>query len=314
MRLRARPRLDGRPGERPLAAERLDERDAERELIGGRRGSQSSELLGRHVGRRAEAGRRGAERVRQQRARHVARRRFVGQFHRRRQTEVGDDHATARVDEDVGGLEVAVDDADLVRRRQPETCLLEQVDDLPPGSRTAAQVLVQRLTIDLFHGDVNVRARLAGVVHGHDVGVPDPRQALRLAQQSQPPLLGGPQIGAQDLERDHAMEHRVVGLVHRPHRSGPEDAADGVTARRTTGPASLGGEQRRHALEARVTRVHVALDCFSRDEVQRPRGEVEQHGFVGTGRGGRDHGRSPAICHVAEPPAGDRPVSEFAHF
>ena len=71
-------------------------------------------------------------------------------------------------------------------------------------------------------------------MHPHDVGMADPRHRLGLAPQPQPRPLMVP-CGMQQLERDSAVELRIVCRIHDPHRAranpGDDDVApDGVAS------------------------------------------------------------------------------------
>ena len=97
--------------ERALAGEELVEHEAERVEVGLHREFAAVELLGRHVLRRAglrfaadDAGRRAGE------------------------AEVGDLRAAAAVDHDVGGFQIAMEHALVVRRRQARAELPRDLD------------------------------------------------------------------------------------------------------------------------------------------------------------------------------------------
>src|SRR6185503_1502002 len=83
------------PLEGPATGEELVEDEAERVDVAARRDLAAGELLGRHVGRRA-------------RAQRLAR--------RPGEAEVGDPDLAAAVEHDVRRLQIAVDDAAVVRR------------------------------------------------------------------------------------------------------------------------------------------------------------------------------------------------------
>ena len=177
--------------ERPHAVQRLVERDAVVELIGPRIDVAAGELLRRHVCRGAEhdAGVGELELLG----------RLVAAFvrARRRETEIGDAHATVGADQTVVGLEVAVDDASGVRGREPATRGDVRLDDLRdrpllllPGAEAAA--------LDQLHRDERRAVGDPGVVDLHDVRVIDLRHRLGFLHQ--------------------ALRERVVGLVQELER------------------------------------------------------------------------------------------------
>ena len=74
-------------------------------------------------------------------------------------------------------------------------------------------------------GDVVPVGVLAGVEHGHDVRVPEVGRRLRLPEEPLDALRVVEDRGVGDLERDLAVELRVVRPVNGPERPGPELAA-----------------------------------------------------------------------------------------
>ncbi len=205
--------------ERAHAVERLEQRHAEGELIARRRGPVAAQLLGRHVGRRAEH--RPGLRQRQGGVGHAGRRRRAARGRDAvaagsRQAEIGDPRPIVGADEHVLWLEVAVDDADRVGRGQTATGLDEHGERIAPGSRPG-QPGAQGGALDVLHGHEDAVAVPADVEHRHHVRMRQPRQRLGLAHQ---PLLetlqGGVRRGRrgpQKLEAHLSIELRVVGDV-----------------------------------------------------------------------------------------------------
>jgi hypothetical protein len=137
----------------------------------------------------------------------------------------------ARVDEDVGGLDVPVHDARPVRRVQcrrdgrqqghrPLRCQLP----LPLDNR------VQVPAGDEPHRQVKDAVLLAGRVDGDDVRVIDEGRGPRLADEPlAKPLVGGG-LRHQYLQGHVAAERLVPGAVDRRHPAGPELAFHPVAA------------------------------------------------------------------------------------
>jgi transcriptional regulator with AAA-type ATPase domain len=161
---------------------------------------QAAVLLGRHVARRTgdrrglAAGQRGLRR------------------HRADQAEVGDARAAVAADQHVVRLEVAVDQASVVRGGQAAAGLDEAVADLAPAARRGGEPRTQRAAIDQLHRQVDPAVGHAGLVHRDDVGMRQPRHRLRLADQLG--IAGRRSTRAQHLERELAIEHRIVGGDH----------------------------------------------------------------------------------------------------
>jgi len=135
------------------------------------------------------------------------------------------DRAIAR-DLDVGGLEVPVDDAVLVR-------VLECLGDLaghlqgvvdwecPPG-----QAIGQGRALHELHDEGPRPARLLETVHRCDVGVVERSEEPRLALESGQAIGVGRDLFGQDLERHRAAQLRVGGPVDLAHPAGPHRAGD----------------------------------------------------------------------------------------
>ena len=143
-----------------------------------------------------------------------------------RETKVHDAHRTVPADHDVLRFEVAVDDAGGVRRRQAAPGRDEDVQHLAPAARLRAHPLIQRLTLDELHRDVDVIVDGAGVVDRDDVGVRDERDGARFPQQARAAVRrGGPRL-ADDLQRDPPVEIRVIRRVHLAHPPAPDRVQD----------------------------------------------------------------------------------------
>ncbi len=162
-------------------------------------------LLGRHVGGRADGGAgRGEPRA---------------GLHRAGDAEVGHHRAPGvAVEQDVVGLDVAVDHAALVR-------VVERVGDLahqPPHlvHRQApfpGQQPRQAPARDQRHHQPGHAVALAHVVDGHDVRVRQPRRSVGLAREPGPHRGVVRQVGRQHLEGDQPLEPPVPGAVHDRH-------------------------------------------------------------------------------------------------
>ena len=211
-----------RPGVGRQPVQRLEERHKEPELIRGRADVLPVELLGRHVARRAHRpARRREGRVGPVRFPHR-----VGHVEPRRggpgKPEVGHSHDSVVADEHVGRLEVPVDHPRRMGSGQPPPRRDEHVDDGIALPLTVDEPLRQVDAGHELHGDVCPVGELAGVVHGHHVGVGQPRERPRLPEQrirSHRVALGA---GPHHLHRDLAIELRVVRRVDGPHRPRPD--------------------------------------------------------------------------------------------
>ncbi len=112
-----------------------------------------------------------------------------------------------------------------VCRRQAVACRLERGDDLAPLAAVGDQPLRERQTLHQLHRDEHAVIDAADVEHGHDVGVRQLRHRLRLAQQrvvNRQPIGGSGAVVAKHLERDLAVQLRIVCRVHDAHASGTD--------------------------------------------------------------------------------------------
>jgi hypothetical protein len=142
--------------------------------------------------------------------------------------EVHDDWAEAAVggalDEDVAGLDVAVEDAELVGLVEGDGAVAEDHDLV---MQRQLEAVAQRLAGDQFHGDVGLALDLADLEDLADVGVVDAGLGAGLAEQA------GREIGmiaADELEGDGAAELRVVGAVDGAHAAVAEHCEELVAA------------------------------------------------------------------------------------
>ena len=190
-----------------LAREHLEEEHAERVEIALRTGLLAARLLRRHVLGRAEDGP-----LRREARVH----REVGE------TEVQDLHevlaATFGGQKDVVALEIAVDDAEVVRASQRCAHLLEDVD-APRQLRGASRELRrERRPDEVLHDEVELALLgLADVVDVDDVGVVDAVGGARLAQHPRAQVGLTPQVGPNQFQRDDAVDEDMARAVDDAH-------------------------------------------------------------------------------------------------
>ncbi len=219
------------------SGDQLVEDDAEGEYIGLHAGAAGDELLRRHVGDGAatsSVGGPGGRKSAWARAGGIE----VGLVHveaaGKAEVEYLDEAAIG--EHDVGGLEVAVEDAELVRGG-------EAVGDLDSGGERELQAgralgddLVERLAWDVLHDDVGLvlsaglGGGLADVVDGGDVGVVDGRGQAGLAQLRGADLLQRLRAALEQLEDDRTLQERVGGQVDDARPTGADLAQKLVVA------------------------------------------------------------------------------------
>jgi hypothetical protein len=202
--VRPQPRLVALALERHLARERVEEQAPKRVDVGARIDALAADLLGRDVVQRADpvSGLGGAR----------DRQRVLGEP-KVRQVDV-----VLGGQQDVGGLDVAVDEAGAVRRveRRPDLA-----DDprrtLGRKPALAAHQAADVVAGDVAHRDVRDAVLLARVIDRDDVGVVDRRGDLRLAHEALPDRLVLEQPGRDDLQGDGAVERELRGPVDDAH-------------------------------------------------------------------------------------------------
>jgi hypothetical protein len=156
----------------------------------------------------------------------------VGRIGPARQPEVEDLGPAVGRDDDVGRLEVAVNDAVPVRVDEGVGNLEAVTDDRLGGETAVRDQLRQRLAVDELHRDERSPVRRADLVDRADVRMVERRGGARLSQEAG--LVGGVRIGTgvDELDGDQAVQTLVVGPVDHAHAAGAEAGLDPVVAER----------------------------------------------------------------------------------
>ena len=169
----------------------------------------------------------------------------LGRIERLGQPEVEHLHRAVGAQLDVGGLQVAVDDAVLVRR-------LERLGNLPgdrqrlvEGHGAARDPRAQILALHQLHHQRPAARRVLDAVDLGDVRMVQRRERPRLALEPHQPVgVGGERVG-QDLERHVASELGVAGAIDLPHAAGAERRHDLVGAEPDAGVQRRAGHSGR---------------------------------------------------------------------
>ncbi len=136
-----------------------------------------------------------------------------------------------RGQEDVGGIEIAVDDPVAVERVESREDGQRDRQGVGGRKRAAGQALGQRLPLQQLHGEEQLVPLLAKLVQLADGRMVDPRGRARLALQAFA-RRGVRRLRPQRLDRDRAVEPLVVRRVDDTHAPFTQDAGDPVTADR----------------------------------------------------------------------------------
>ncbi len=211
---------------RPARTHRI-ENAAEAEQVGAVIDGLAACLLGSHVFRRAGDG---------------ATLRQGGVVGRPRQAEIGDLDALDVVDQqDVGRLDVAMNQTLRVRRRQAGSHLDADAQDGPQLERSVAvQPLLQGQAGHVFHDEIGQAVGLVDAVNGDDVLVTDGGGGSTLAGEPPPRHQVVGQVRGQHLDRHQAMQRRIESLEHHAHAAPADDALHLVRPE----PAFVRGGQR----------------------------------------------------------------------
>jgi hypothetical protein len=148
------------------------------------------------------------------------------------EAEVDEAGAAVVADQDVAGLEVAVDEADGVGGGEALADLAEDADDLAPAPRRGGEPGVEGGAGDVLHHQKELLAVDVDVVDRHDVGVREAGEPLRFAQQAEAAAVAAGRVGlrVEQLEGDRALELGVVGEVDDAHAALSQGALEGVAA------------------------------------------------------------------------------------
>ena len=185
---------------------------------------QAADLLGRHVADGAEHASDLGVRRRGLAARSPPRHGVIaGQL---RQSEVEDLDAVVRRDEQVLGLEIAMDDPLLVRRREPARDGDGIVDRLAHRQRPGRQPLPERLPFEQLRDDERRASFGADVVDREDVRMVQRRGGACFLLEAVQRSGSAEKDDGQHLDRDVASEPRVARAIHLAHAAGAERGED----------------------------------------------------------------------------------------
>jgi hypothetical protein len=148
------------------------------------------------------------------------------------QAEVEDLDAPVRGDHDVGGLEIAVNDALFVSGGQGTGERGRDLEDPVHGEPGFGDAPVERFALDEGHGQEVESVGFLDRVDADDAGMVERCERPRLALEPLAPLGVRGQVGREDLEGDHAAEPGVRRPVHLSHATGSDGRTDSVVRNR----------------------------------------------------------------------------------
>jgi hypothetical protein len=151
------------------------------------------------------------------------------------EAEVEDLDAPVAGQEQVLGLEVAVDDAARVGGGQPVCDLPGVVDRLAQRQRTSCQALAQRVALEQLHYGEGRPALAPEIVDREDARVRERRDRLRLALEAGERFGSLGQVRREHLHRHVAVELGVTRPVDLAHPAGAERRFDPVRSETVAG-------------------------------------------------------------------------------
>ncbi len=119
-----------------------------------------------------------------------------------------------------------MDDALLVRRRQPARDLRRDADRRFHRQGAAGQPIAQRLAVQQFRDREQLIVVNAGVEDRQDVGVAQRGHRLRLALEARPPRRVVRKTRGQHFDRHVALKAGVAGTINFTHSTGTERTDD----------------------------------------------------------------------------------------
>jgi hypothetical protein len=143
-----------------------------------------------------------------------------------RQSEVDDLGVPAPVDEDVPGLQVAMQDLASVQSSERLADLRADAQDLVQRYRAAPQFLAEVLALDDLHGVEDDVAFAPDIVDVSQMRVADRRGRPGLALEAPQSIGVLSELGRQDLECHVAVQARVARAVNLGHAALAEQAGD----------------------------------------------------------------------------------------
>jgi hypothetical protein len=149
--------------------------------------------------------------------------------------EVADLDVGVAADQDVGGLDVAVDDAVALCEGERQAAFEHDLDHLAHRQQVGdVAVVLQRLPVHVLHHDVGQVLIADRVVDREDVRVEQLADQRRFVQEhlaEAAPQVGVPRrLVVHHLDRDLAVGERVASQVDHAGRAAPDLPQDGVFA------------------------------------------------------------------------------------
>ena len=156
-----------------------------------------------------------------------------------RETEVEHFHGAVGADLDVGRLEIAMDDALLMRRLERLRDLLRDRQRLVEWNRATRDALRQIVALDEFHHEGGDARTFFEPVDGGNVRMIQRREDFGLALKARQSVGISGKRGRQDLDGDLTFQLRVRRPIHLAHTAFADRRGDFVDAERVPGAGPM---------------------------------------------------------------------------
>ena len=199
-----------------------------------------------------------------------------------RESEVGDAHAAVGAEQEVRGLDVAVDQTGGVRGGEPAGGLGVEADERAPVV-ARADARRERVAGDELGREEHLAVDLADVVDREHVRVGEAGEGAGLAEQALALLAVIRTVGPYQLDRDLAVELGIPGGPHLAHAAGGDPAVELVAPDAARLPRAADRAEPREHGSAGLALRDVGLDRTERGLGERALDEANELVFARAG-------------------------------
>src|SRR5580700_12249612 len=144
------------------------------------------------------------------------------------QAEIENFYRAALGDENICRLDIAMDDAFGVRSIERVGDLNAYIYDLIERHRAAGDAMLERLAVEILHGDEPLAIAFIDFVDGADIRMIQRRSGLRFAFKTRQRLRIFGYFVGQKFQRDEAVQLGVLGFVDDAHAAAAQFLDDAV--------------------------------------------------------------------------------------
>ena len=144
------------------------------------------------------------------------------------EAEIEDFGVAALGDEDVGGLDVAMDDAFAVGGVERVGDLNGEIEQIVEFHGAAGDGVLQGLAVEKFHGDEGFAVGFADIVNRADVGMVQGGCGLSFSLEAREGLRVFRDVVRQEFQCYETVETDILGFVHDAHATAAEAFQDAI--------------------------------------------------------------------------------------